>query len=81
MEADQASTPPQVFTQVRIHHLITGRDVSPAAVEDAVHLSESKYCSVGAMIRRTAELTTTYEILEAAGERAEEPVLTGSEMR
>src|SRR5438128_2778946 len=32
VEADQAPTPPQVFTQVRIHHLLTGVDVSPKAV-------------------------------------------------
>ena len=65
VEADQAPTPPQVFTAVRIHHLITGVDVSPQAVEDAIRLSEEKYCSVGAMIQKSAELHSTFEIVPA----------------
>lgn len=64
IEADQAERPPQVFTSVRIHHVITGSDVDAAAVEQAIHLSEEKYCSVGAMVQKTAGLHTTYEIVE-----------------
>lgn len=60
-EADQAPDSPQVFTNVRIHHVITG-EVTPTAVEDAIRLSEEKYCSVGAMIKQTAKLHTTFEI-------------------
>jgi putative redox protein len=66
IEAEQAETPPQVFTKVRIHHRVTG-DVAPQAIEDAIRLSEEKYCSVGAMIRRSgAEIHTTFEIVPAA---------------
>jgi putative redox protein len=64
VEADQADRPPQVFTQVRIHHVITGYDIDPAAIEAAIRLSEDKYCSVGAMVKQTATLHTTYEIVE-----------------
>ncbi|HUJ08588.1 MAG TPA: hypothetical protein VL171_01045, partial [Verrucomicrobiae bacterium] len=56
--------PPQVFTQVRIHHVITGYDIDPAAIEAAIRLSEDKYCSVGAMVKQSATLHTTYEIVE-----------------
>ena len=63
VEADQVSTQPQVFTAVRIHHVVTGVDVSPQAVEDAIHLSEEKYCSVGAMLQKSAEFHTTFEIV------------------
>ncbi len=64
VEADQAERPPQVFTNVRIHHVLTGFDVDAAAVEQAIHLSEEKYCSVGAMVQKTASCHTTYEILD-----------------
>ena len=64
VEADQAERPPQVFTTVRIHHVITGFEVDAAAVEQAIHLSEEKYCSVAAMVQKTAGLHTTYEIVE-----------------
>lgn len=65
VEAEQAPNPPNIFTQVRIHHVVSGVDVSPQAVEDAIRLSEEKYCSVGAMVQRTAEFHTTFEILPA----------------
>ncbi len=65
IEADQCDTPPQVFTSVRIHHRVTG-EVAPQAVEDAIRLSEEKYCSVGAMIHRSgASVHTTFEIVPA----------------
>ena len=62
VEADQADRPPQVFTGVRIHHVLTGFDIDVPAVEQAIHLSEEKYCSVGAMVQKTAAFQTTYEI-------------------
>jgi putative redox protein len=64
VEADQAERPPQVFTAVRIHHVITGLEIDPAAIEEAIRLSDEKYCSVGAMVKHTASLHTTYEIVE-----------------
>lgn len=64
VEADQAERPPQVFTAVRIVHVVTGREIDRSAVEEAIRLSEEKYCSVGAMVKQTATLQTTCEILE-----------------
>lgn len=66
VEADQAERPPQVFTKVRIQHVVTGLKIDRVALEEAIRLSEEKYCSVGAMIKETAELQTTYEIKEEA---------------
>jgi putative redox protein len=63
VEAEQAPTPPQVFTAVRIHHIVTGIEVSSRAVEDAMRLSEEKYCSVGAMVQKSAELHTSFEVI------------------
>lgn len=63
VEADQAERPPQVFTAIRIHHVVRGFDIDPSAIEQAIRLSEEKYCSVGAMLQKTAALHTTYEIV------------------
>lgn len=65
VEADQVPDPPQVFNKVRITHLITGVDINREAVASAIDLSETKYCSVGAMVRKSAEFTTTFEIIPA----------------
>jgi putative redox protein len=63
VEADQAERPPQVFTEIRVHHIVTGHDVDPAAVQAAIDLSTGKYCSVQAMLRHTANVVTTFEVL------------------
>jgi putative redox protein len=65
VEADQTPDPPQVFTKVRVHHIVTGVDIAEHALRDAIHLSETKYCSVGAMVKQSAEIESTYEIVHA----------------
>lgn len=62
VEADQAERPPQVFTTIRLRHVLTGFAIDKTAVEQAIHLSEEKYCSVGAMLKGSASFETTYEI-------------------
>ncbi len=78
VESEQAERPPQVFTEVRIHHVLTGLAIDPAAVEQAIHLSEEKYCSVGAMVKQSASLKTTYEVVEEKTDwmRAQSPAET-----
>ncbi|HEU5452215.1 MAG TPA: OsmC family protein [Terriglobales bacterium] len=77
VEAEQAAEPPAVFTRVRIRHVVTGVRVDGRAVADAIRLSEEKYCSVGAMVRRSAEVETTWEILEDKRVEAAAAVLAG----
>ncbi len=67
--AEQRPEPPNYFTRVEIKHKLWGQ-IDPEAVKSAIHLSETKYCSVGAMIGKTAKIETTFEILPGAGEPA-----------
>jgi len=62
LRADQNAEPPAYFTRVEIKHKLRGH-IDPEAVKAAIHLSETKYCAVGAMIAKTAKLETTFEIL------------------
>ncbi len=57
---------PRAFTKMRVHHIVYGHDVSEQAVARAIELSDTKYCSVAATVRPTVEITTTFEIIEAA---------------
>lgn len=57
---------PRKFTSFHINHIVHGRNVSEKAVADAVELSDTKYCSVAATVRPTAEITTSYEIVEVS---------------
>lgn len=66
VEADQTERPPQVFHTVRIHHVVTGLGIDEASLVEAIRLSEEKYCSVGAMVQKTATFHTTHEIVADA---------------
>jgi putative redox protein len=63
-EADRAPSPPTVFTEIRLLYRIGGK-VSPKSVEDAVKLSMDKYCSVSAMLGKTARLVHRIEYVKA----------------
>ena len=55
---------PRAFISFHVHHIVHGRHVSEKAVADAVQLSDTKYCSVAATVRPTAEITTSFEVIE-----------------
>lgn len=79
LEAEQREELPKCFTRVVIKHHLRGQ-IDPAAVRKAINLSESKYCSVGAMIGKSAEIKHTFEITpedqhEEAKEGVDEVVL------
>jgi putative redox protein len=62
-EAERAAGPPAVYTEIRLTYRVGGK-VSPKAVEDAVRLSEEKYCSVAAMLRKTAKISYKIEYVD-----------------
>jgi len=65
---EQDQDPPWTFRKIRLHYTIGGTNLTEKAVEQAIQLSEEKYCSVAATLRPTAEITTDFKILEAEQE-------------
>jgi putative redox protein len=63
-EAERAADPPRVYTSVKLIYTVAGV-VTRKAVEDAVRLSEEKYCSVSAMLKPTARITTEIHLTGA----------------
>ena len=63
--AERAPTDPKVFTRIHMHFTVTGRDLSAETVARAVALSHEKYCSASIMLAKTAEITTSHEIVAA----------------
>jgi putative redox protein len=61
-EGEKAPTPPSVYTKIKLVYSIRGA-VSRKAAEDAIKLSEEKYCSVSAMLQKTAEISWDLELL------------------
>ena len=66
LTSERAPTDPKVFTKVHMHFTVTGKSMAAAAVERAVALSHDKYCSATIMLAKTAEITTSFEVLESS---------------
>ncbi len=62
--AEQEADPPWPYRQIHLEYIVRGQGLTEKAVGDAIHLSETKYCSVAATIRPTAEITTSFLIVE-----------------
>ena len=65
LTSERAATDPKVFTKIHMHFTVTGKAIASAAVERAVAMSHDKYCSATIMLAKTAEITTSFEVLEA----------------
>ena len=63
VQAERAEADPKVFTRINLHFTVRGRNLADAVVARAIALSHEKYCSASIMLAKTAEITTSYEVL------------------
>ena len=61
---------PMIWTDIHITYLVWGEDLAAKDLEQAIQLSEDKYCSVGLMLGKSARITSEYQILQP-GQSAE----------
>lgn len=66
----RASEHPKVYTEIEIAYILWGNGIEPKSVEQAIQLSEEKYCSASAMLNKAAKISSVYKILEP-GEQTE----------
>jgi putative redox protein len=71
-QAERAKEPPTVYESIQLTYRVSGK-VTPKAVEDAVRLSETKYCSVAAMLSKTAKITYKIELNASPEAKAARP--------
>ena len=64
ISGERAPEPPSVWTKIEMLYRLSGT-LDEKAVRDAIELSQNKYCSVAAMLRKTADITYRFEILPA----------------
>jgi putative redox protein len=55
---------PRSYSRMEVHHIVTGRNISERSLVQAIELSEQKYCSVAASLKPTAEIVSSFEIIE-----------------
>lgn len=65
IQAERAEVEPKVFTTINLHFTVTGKDLPEAAVERAIALSHEKYCSASIMLGKTAQITTSFAVLQS----------------
>ena len=68
--ADRADEHPRVFTRIALEYVFVGDGLRPEQVSRAVELSQERYCSVSAMLRKAAPLTYSWRIVPASRQDA-----------
>jgi putative redox protein len=64
LSSERAETDPKVFTRIQMHFVVSGRGIPASAVERAIAMSHDKYCSATIMLGKTADITTSFELIE-----------------
>ena len=63
VRAKRADDHPKVYTEIEITYLLSGEGLNDTAVEQAIELSERKYCSASIMLGRTAKISSSYRLI------------------
>ncbi len=53
---------PRIFTEIHVEYVFYGDGINPADVERAIELSDTKYCSVSAILKASAPIKHSYRI-------------------
>ncbi|MDY6877400.1 MAG: OsmC family protein [Chloroflexota bacterium] len=61
---EQEPDPPWTYRKIHMHYIVRGKGLREKAVQDAIRISERKYCSVAATLRGAAEVIYDYTIVE-----------------
>ena len=61
--SERAAADPKVFTRIHMHFIVTGAGLLDAAVQRAVQMSHEKYCSASIMLSKTADITSSFEVV------------------
>ncbi|HYA19738.1 MAG TPA: OsmC family protein [Burkholderiales bacterium] len=66
IDAERAQQDPKIFTRIHFHFIVSGKNINPKRVEQAIHLSAEKYCSASIMLGKTAKITHDFEVVETS---------------
>lgn len=64
ISATRAEENPKVFTDIHVHFIVYGKELSRERVARAIELSSEKYCSASIMLAKAANVTHDFEIVE-----------------
>ena len=55
---------PKIYTDIKLHFIVTGKDLSEKQLARAIKLSAEKYCSVSHMLQGVVNITHSYEVID-----------------
>lgn len=64
IDGQQDADPPWAYRKIHLEYIVRGQGIPDKAVQQAIELSEEKYCSVAATVRGVAEIAYSYKIVE-----------------
>ena len=62
--AEMSEEHPKVYTNINLEFVFYGEDINEKDVERAIELSQTKYCSVSAMLNKSVEINHTYKVVK-----------------
>jgi putative redox protein len=62
IDAESATEHPKVFTKIHLVYKFWGENINSGNLGKAISLSQDKYCSVSAMLKKTVDISYTYEV-------------------
>jgi putative redox protein len=65
VDAEPRENYPKSWAKLHVKYILKGNHIDEAKVKQAIELSESKYCMVSDMLKKSAELTYEYQIIQA----------------
>jgi len=65
LNSERAETYPKAFTKIHLEYIFSGKKLNPTHLQQAIRLSQEKYCPVSAMLKATVPITTSYRIVDA----------------
>ena len=66
LTSERAEVDPKIFTKIHMQFSVTGKGIPASAIERAIAMSHDKYCSASIMLAKTATITTSFDLVEAA---------------
>ena len=64
LTTERADTDPKVFIKIHMYFSVEGKGIPSAAVERAIAMSHDKYCSASIMLGKTADITTSFDVID-----------------
>ncbi|HOP55931.1 MAG TPA: OsmC family protein [bacterium] len=63
LSAERAQEHPKIFTRINLEYVVYGSNIDENSLKRAIELSQEKYCGVGNMLKKAAEITYSWKIV------------------